>query len=450
MEQDKPIRGSWRDDPAHFERRPSRREFLYVGLLGGLGITLGDFFGLEEAQAKAKFYKSVVGPAKSAIHIFLPGGISAQESWDPKPYAPIDYRGPFGTVKTKLSGVRFSEHLKQTAQIADKLTIIRSMTHGAAAHKRGTHNMFTGYPPSTVVDYPSYGSVVSHEFGPRKNLPPYICIPNKPNPFAGSGYLSSAYGPFSLGSDPASKNFSVRDLSLPPGVSRKQFGRRRSILNTVDQHFASLEYSDKLDAMDSFYQRAYGLISSKHARQAFDISAEDPELRDRYGRNRPGQRMLMARRLVEAGVRFVSLTYGGWDNHRALADRMSDKLPPFDQAFSTLIRDLEDRGMLDSTLVIVSSEFGRTPKINKDAGRDHWPNVFSVAMAGGGIKKGCVYGQTDPMATAPAKNAVTVPDFATTIYNQLGIVADKELISPGGRPVEIVKGGKVIKDVVEG
>jgi uncharacterized protein (DUF1501 family) len=438
--------GSWLSDPAHF-RRPTRREFLHVGFLGGLGLTLGDFLRLQ-AFGETKDYATREGAAQSVIHLFLPGGISAQESFDPKPYAPIEYRGPLGSIPTKLDGVLFGEHLKETAQIADKLTVIRSMTHGEAAHERGTHNMFTGYRPSPALQYPSMGSVVSHELGSRKKLPPYVCIPNQPNPYAGSGFLSTAYGPFSVGSDPGQKDFAVRDLSLPAGVNEDQFEKRKKLVGLVDQHFRSLEKSDALDAMDSFYQRAYELISSAEAREAFNLAAEPDKLRDDYGRTEAGQRLLLARRLVEAGVRFVSVTAGGWDHHEKIGDGIRNNLPPLDKAFAALIRDLESRGMLDTTMVMLSTEFGRTPKINKDGGRDHWPRVFSVVMAGGGFKKGFVYGASDATASAPDRDPLTVEDFATTIYNQIGIVADKELMAPGNRPIEIVKGGQVVRELL--
>jgi uncharacterized protein (DUF1501 family) len=427
--------------------RSSRREFLYVGLLGGLGLTLPEFLKLE-AQAAQKHYESKEGPAKSVIQIFLPGGMAAQESFDPKPYAPSQYRGPLGNIETKLTGVRFGEHFKNLAQVADKLTICRSMTHGEAAHERGTHNMFTGYKPSPALVFPSFGSVVSHEFGPRKSLPPYVCIPNQPNEFAGSGYLSSAYGPFSLGSDPSDKNFRVRDLSLPKGIDEKRFDRRRSILATVDDHFRKMESSDSLDAMDTFYQRAYSLISSQAAREAFAIEQEPDKLRDEYGRNQPGQRMLLARRLVESGVRFVSLNVGGWDHHDNIKGAFKNNAPTFDQALARLIRDLDERGLLDSTLVMVTTEFGRTPKINGNGGRDHWPKVFSGLLAGGGTKAGSVYGSSDGLGAEPEENPLGVEDFATTIYDRLGIVADKELMAPGGRPVEIVDGGQVVNDLL--
>jgi uncharacterized protein (DUF1501 family) len=432
---------TWRDDPAHF--RPSRREILQVGTIGALGLTLGDFFRLKTAAADDDTAGGPKeGTAKSVIHIFLPGGIAHQETWDPKPNAPIDYRGEMGSIDTKLSGVRFNELLKQTAQIADKITVCRSMTHGEAAHERGTQNMFTGYRPSPALVYPSFGSVVSHEFGPRENLPPYVCIPNLSAPDAGSGYLSSSYGPFSLGADPENRNFSVRDLNLPGGVDDARFASRRNLLEIVNQHFSSLEKSDKLTAMDTFYDRAYSLISSQKAREAFNIKAEPDALRNEYGRNAAGQRMLLARRLVESGVRFVTLTYGGWDHHAQVKNGMNQQLPAFDQGFAALIRDLDQRGLLDSTLVMVSSEFGRTPKVNRDAGRDHWPKVFSIVLAGGGIKKGSVYGSSDPTAAEPDTDPLALQDLSATLYQCLGINGEKRLMAPGNRPVRIVDNGK--------
>jgi hypothetical protein len=427
-------------------RQPfSRRAFLHVGFVGGIGLTLGDFFRLQKAQAEIKQYESKEGTAKSVIFLYLPGGMCHQETFDPKPYAPIEYRGPLGSIPTKLPGVQLGEMWKQTAQVADKIAICRSMSHGEAAHERGTHNMFTGYRPSPALTFPSMGSVVAHEFGPRNNLPPYVCVPNQPNAFAGTGYLSSSYAGFSLGADPASGSFQVRDLKLPGGVDDKRFVTRRRILDTVNAHFAATEKADSLDAVDSFYQRAYAMISSDKAREAFDINKEDAKVRDEYGRNTAGARLLLCRRLVEAGVRFVTTTYGGWDMHNNIAAGIRSQVPALDQAFATLIRDLERRGLLDSTLVCIASEFGRTPKINGNAGRDHWPKVFSVVLAGGGIKKGLVYGSSNATASEPEEDLLNVEDWATTIYHCLGIVADKELMAPGDRPIEIVKGGEVRK-----
>jgi hypothetical protein len=427
-----------------FGRRPmfSRRGFLTVGTFG-FGLTLADFFRLRQARADQKSYEAIAAKADSVIHIFLPGGIAHQETFDPKPYAPIEYRGELGVVQTKIPGEVFSETLPKTSQVADKLCVIRSMTHGEAAHERGTHNMFTGYRPSPALQYPSMGSVVSHEYGPKNNLPPYVCIPSLPNVYAGTGYLSSSFSPFSLGADPASAGFRVQDLNLPGGIDESRFATRRGVLEAVNEHFRSKEKSDGLTAMDTFYDRAYSLISSQAAREAFNIDAEPANIRDEYGRNEAGQRMLMARRLVEAGVRFVVLQYGGWDMHNDITPGMRNQMPAFDQAYATLITDLDRRGLLDRTLVMVSSEFGRTPKINGTRGRDHWPKVFSVVLAGGGTKKGHAFGLSNSTASEPERDPLGPEDLATTIYHQLGIVADKELMAPGNRPIEIVDGGKV-------
>jgi hypothetical protein len=429
------------------EQYSSRREFFYVGLLGGLGLTLPGFLQ-KQASAAQKFYETKEGVAKGVIHIFLPGGLAHQESFDPKPLAPSEYRGPFGAIDTKIAGVQFGEFMKKTAGVADKITIIRSMTHGEAAHERGTHNMFTGYRPSPAVEYPSIGSIISHELGPRNNLPPYVCVPSVPNEYANSGYLSSAFGPFALGADPAQKDFKVRDLSLPNGVSDERFARRQSLLQTVDQHFRSMEKSDELDSMDAFYQHAYKLISSQQAREAFNLEAEPAALRDEYGRTQAGQRMILARRLVEAGVRFVSLTAGGWDHHDNIKAGIQTNLPPTDQAIAALINDLHQRGMLDSTLVMVTSEFGRSPKIGPTGGRDHWPRVFSTMLAGGGVKGGYVHGSSDALGAEPENDPVSVADLATTVYNQIGISADKELMAPGNRPIEICDGGRIIEEIL--
>ena len=425
----------------------SRRGFLHVGLLGGLGLSLPQFLSME-AKAQQKQYKTREGVAKSVIQIFLPGGMAHQESWDPKPYAPTEYRGPFGTINTSIKGIKFSQNLKHTAKIADKMTIIRSMAHGEAAHERGTHNMFTGYKPSPALQYPAMGSVVAHELGPHNNLPPYVCVPSVPNEFANSGYLSSAFGPFAIGSEPSRGDFKVRDLNMPGGVDDTRFNRRRSLLETVDHHFRTIEESDALDSMDAFYQHAYKLISSQEAREAFNLKAEPEAVQNRYGMNTPGQRMLLARRLVEAGTRFVSLTAGGWDHHDNIKNGIQGQMPPVDQAIAALISDLDERGLLDSTLVMVTSEFGRTPKINGTGGRDHWPRVFSVGLAGGGVQRGLVHGSSDALGGEPEEDMVGIQDLATTVYNQLGITGDKELMAPGDRPIEIVDGGRILDEIL--
>src|ERR1051325_3310368 len=428
--------------------QPSRREFLYVGFLGGVGLSLGDFFRMRAQAAPTAAPLAKPDSARSVIFIYLPGGMSHQESFDPKINAPIEYRVPLEAIKTKVEGVYFSENLKETAKIADKITVIRSMTHGEAAHERGTHNIFTGCRPSPALQYPSIGSVVSHELGSKNNMPPYVVVPSMTTPYAGTGYLGSAYGPFALGSDPAQSGFSVRDLTLPGGIDVKRFEERRGMRAIAEDHFSKLEKSDALSGMDSFYERAYAMISSDKARAAFDMSKEPQKLRDEYGMNTAGQRMLLARRLVEAGVRFVSLSYGGWDHHDNIKRANERNMPDFDRAYASLIRDLDSRVMLASTLVGVTTEFGRTPKINNTAGRDHWPKVFSNVLAGGTVKRGYVHGSSDATGAEPEENPVTVENYAATIYNQIGIDSTKALMSPGNRPQAIVKDGEVLQQLL--
>jgi hypothetical protein len=426
---------------------PSRREFLTVGSLGAMGFVLGDLLRWEKAEAAQVAPGAVAAAksprAKSILHIFLPGGMAQQESFDPKPYAPLEYRGSLGVVKTKLPGEVFSELWSATAAVADKLCIVRSMSHGEAAHERGTHNMFTGYRPSPAIQYPSLGSIVSHELGSRADLPAYVCVPNVPNPFAGTGYLSSSYGPFSLGSDPAQGGFRVRDLALPNGVDAARFTRRRTALDAVNAHFQAAEKADAIGAMDTFYQQAYSLISSVQAREAFNLKAEPDAIRDEYGRNEAGARLLMARRLIAAGVRVVSVAYGGWDFHNDIVSATRREAPKIDKAFAALIRDLDRTGLLDSTIVMLSSEFGRTPKINGTAGRDHWPRVFSIALAGGGIARGRIFGASTATAAEPDSDEIGPGDLFATLYHQLGIDYTKRLMSPGNRPIDIVRDGKL-------
>ncbi len=425
-----------------------RRGFLKVGAVAGLGVSLAEFLAIESAQAAMNKFVTPKVRAKSVIHIYLPGGLSAQETWDPKPLSPIEYRGELRAINTKVPGVQFSELLPKTAQVADKLTVIRSLTHGEAAHERGQHNMMTGYRPSPALIFPSFGSVVSHEFGPRKDLPPYISIPNDPNPFAGSGYLSSAFAPFAVGDDPARAQFKVRDLNLPGDVNQQRYEHRLAALEVANEQFNQRAASDAVSSMNAFYQRAFDLIGSPAAREAFDMKKEPDNFKNRYGRNSAGQRMLLARRLVEAGARFVTLTYGSWDNHVRITGSMRSQMPAFDQAYAALLGDLDERGLLDETIVMVSSEFGRTPKINTDAGRDHWSKVFSVVLAGGGIKRGAVIGSSGATANEPEETPISPEDLATTLYHQLGIAAQKELMAPGDRPIEIAKGGSVRKELL--
>ncbi|MDZ4861064.1 MAG: DUF1501 domain-containing protein [Candidatus Hydrogenedentes bacterium] len=419
----------------------SRRDFLKVGVIAGLGLSLGDYFRMTDAQAQS------AARAESCIFIFCAGGMSHVDTFDPKPYSPIEYRGELGTVATNTGDV-FGATMKNMAAIADKLTVLRSVTHGEAAHERGTHNMLTGYKPSPALVYPSMGSVISHEFGPRNDMPAYIAIPGAGDPFMGTGYLSSAFGPFSVGGEPVNQGFQVRDLNLAGGVSPERMEGRKGLLTTVDNHFRSLEKTDVLDAMDSYYQRAYALISSQKAREAFDVNAEPDAMRDRYGRTAMGQRLLLSRRLVEAGARFSTVVDGGYDMHVDIKGSMNSIGPALDQGVAALIADLAERGMLEKTLVVLSTEFGRTVRINKDGGRDHWPKAFSVVLAGGGLKAGLIHGTTDAYGSEPSTDPIGPADISATIFGQLGVDIQKKLMSDGNRPIDIVRDGTVIAPVV--
>jgi hypothetical protein len=410
-----------------------------------MGLTLGDWFRMRDAQAEDT--ATAEPKAKSVIFIYMAGGISHLDTFDPKPYAPIEIRGELGTVKTNTGEV-FSGTMPKLAQVADKMTVIRSMNHGEAAHERGTHNMLTGYRPSPAIVFPSMGAVVSRKLGSRNDLPPYMSVPGMGSPFSGPGYLSASYGPFTVGGDPNSDGFNVRDLNLPAGVSPERMERRKGLLSAVDQHFASLEQTDILGAMDSYYQKAYALISSQAAREAFNIAAEPAEMRDSYGRNTFGQRLLLARRVVEAGGRFVTVNGGGWDYHQKIKQAMEGSMPPVDQGIAALITDLDQRGLLDSTMVVMSTEFGRTTGINKDGGRDHWPKGFSVMLAGGGMQRGLIHGRTDDRGSEPAEDGVGPEDLAATIYSQMGIDPTEKLMSAGDRPIDIVRHGEVISKIV--
>jgi hypothetical protein len=423
--------------------RPSRRQLLRLGFAGGIGLSLSDIFRLNASGAVAESPK-----ADSIIYLFLQGGIAQQESWDPKPNAPVENRGMFGSIPTALPGIRFNELMPQTAQIADRLTVIRSMTHGENDHDRGVHIMFTGYDPSPVVSYPSFGSVVAHQLGERNEMPPFINLPQQIDDASGPGFLPSRFNGFSLGSDPAKDDFRVRDLQIPQGVSERRFRSRKEMLSAVSETFVKQYAGDQLETRDAFYQQAYDLIHSERAKRAFDLKREKDSTRDAYGRSEVGARLLLARRLVEAGVRFITVQYGEWDHHAKLEPGIKKHVPPFDQAFAALVSDLEQRGMLDRTLVVASTEFGRTPSINTLAGRDHWGKVFSIAMAGGGMQRGLIYGASDAIAAEPVEDPLTIPDWTSTMYHLLGINSHDTLMAPGNRPIEIARGGKVRRELL--
>ena len=417
----------------------NRRDFIRIG--GAGSVSLNQLLKAQQQEKEAK--------AKAVIQIYLPGGMSHQDSWDYKMNGSPEYRGPFNGIKTKIDGVFFGELLEHTAQISDNLTIIRSMTHGEAAHERGTHNMLTGYKPSPALQYPSFGSVINHELGSQNNLPAYVLVPNQFAPENGTGYLSTKYGAFAVGSNPEDPSFTVKDLSPSADVTQQSFDRRRSLLDAVDNHFFEKEKGvDAVKAMDTFYKNAYSMVTSQKAREAFLLKNEPENVREFYGKNAAGQRLLLARRLIESGVRMVTVSYGGWDHHSNLKQAYMQNMVNFDKAFAALITDLKQRGLFDSTLVMVTSEFGRTPKINNTNGRDHWPRVFSTVMAGGGVKSGYAHGSSDALASEPDSDPVSPGDFAATMFSLMGIDTEKKLMTQDLRPVQITYDASIIKDIL--
>ena len=362
----------------------TRRDFVRVGGLSALGLGLGSFFRLQSAGAADNLPEA---KAKSCILIWLDGGPSHLESFDPKPEAPVEVRGPLETIGTSVPGIRFSECLEQTAQVMDKLAVVRSVTSSLGEHLFGTHYLMTGYKPTPALEYPAMGATVARLRKQTGVLPPFVSAPGFSTAISGNGYLPTAVAPFTVGRD-----FRVRDLDFYKGLDLSRIDRRRQIVGAFDR-FSRAQDASASSKADPDLERAYNLIASSDAKKAFDLSDESSNLRQRYGRdggNGIGQGCLLARRLVERGVPFVTVNSSGWDTHQNIAqlkqryptDRNAH-LPSLDRALSSLIKDLSDRGMLDETLVVVMGEFGRTPKINSAGGRDHWPNTFSVALAGG-------------------------------------------------------------------
>jgi len=416
----------------------TRRQFL-----------VGSVFGVSLADALAWGQSA---RAKSCILVWLNGGPSHLDMFDLKPDAPAEIRGEFKPTKTPLDGVRVCEHLPRLAGLLDRCTLIRSVTSPEGNHDRASHYMLTGYRPTPALVYPSLSSVAAKEFGVGRTLPNVIAVPTAP-PYAGAGYLSAEFEPFSVHSDP-SREFQVKDLEA--SVADERLDRRRSMLAAVDRFCTAV---DEVPGRDSFLEQAFGLVTSKEAREAFDLSREDAKARGRYGPSRVGQSCLLARRLVEAGARFITVNDEGWDTHDNAGKRLAGtftqgrqiyagKLPDLDRAVSALLEDLEARGLLESTLVIVMGEFGRTPKLNAIGGRDHWPRASSVLMAGGGAKRGMAVGETDATGELPADRAVGPEDILRTVYHLLGIDADREYQTPGGRPVRILGRGEVIREAL--
>jgi uncharacterized protein (DUF1501 family) len=435
----------------------NRRDLIRMGGLTAWGLGLGDFFRLQTAAAQT-LHTPLVAKARSCILIWLDGGPSHLETWDPKPEAPLEVRGPLRTVATSIPGIRINECLQRTASLMDKLAVIRSMTSPLGEHNFGTHYLTTGYKPSPALEYPTFGATLAQVRSPSEVLPPNIAVPSFSDNVSGNGFLPAATRPFAVGGNPERADFKVHDLDFYRGLDLARLDRRRQIVNALD------EFSRRQDAAatvesDPDLERAYNLIASPEAKRAFELSDEPPSMRDRYGRgggNGIGQCCLLARRLVERGVPFVTVNSSGWDTHQNiihLKERYptdgNAHLPALDRALSALLMDLSERELLDQTLVVVMGEFGRTPKINANGGRDHWPNVFSVALAGGGIRGGQIIGSSDSLGEYPRDNPVTPSDLAATIYTLLGIDPAHELHTSDGRPVRVAPdGAAVIQDLL--
>ncbi len=391
----------------------------------------------------------------NCIFIFLLGGMPQQDMWDLKPDAPAEVRGDFNPINTVVPGIQVSDVLPGISKVTDKLAILRSMTHGDADHGRGFHIMMTGKKAGlgdfngnqNNNQHPCLGSMVSR-VGKPGALPPYISVPNFLNS-GGPSFLGPAHGPFTIEADPASPDFSVRDIALPTSVATDRGLLRRLALQEVNRFEQDIERVGKqVRSLDTFYQKAYNMMTSTAAREAFDMGQEPDKVRETYGMTSLGQCCLLGRRMVEAGCRFVAIENGHWDTHRKNTYSLRDLLcPSFDQAIPALLNDLEDRGMLDNTLVVITTEFGRTPKINDLAGRDHWPNAFSIAMAGGGVKGGIVVGATDKQAGEVTERPITPQDMCATVLDRLGIDYTKVLHTPLGRPVPLVNDGHPVREI---
>jgi uncharacterized protein (DUF1501 family) len=429
-----------------------RRGFLRLGTIGGL--SLAEVFRLQaasRAEGATARRRNV-----NCIFIFTLGGMPHHDLWDYKADAPAEIRGDFRPIRTNVPGIGLTDLLPHTATVTDRIAILRGLTHGDSDHGRGYHIMMTGNTPgpgdfnSTKNNnvHPSLGSMVARMTNQDGSVPPYISVPC----FLRSGgpaFLGPGYAPFVIEADPASPEFSVRDVVFPEGVTSERGLRRRAALRLMNGFERDVEAASRDQrALDTFYDKAFRLMTSARARQAFDLRSERGNLREQYGMTSLGQCCLLGRRLVEAGCRFVSIEHGHWDTHRENSRSLRDLLvPSLDRALSTLVADLAQRGLLDSTLVVLTTEFGRTPRINTMAGRDHWPQAFSIVLAGGGTRRGVVIGATDRIGAAVTDRPITPPDMAATVLHALGIDHTTTLHTPLGRPVELASGGRPVMEL---
>ena len=435
-----------------------RRNWLQLGVAGLAGGSFTNLLELREACAA-----SLPAGRKTAscILIWMDGGPTHFETFDPKPEAPVEIRGEFQPINTNVPGIQICEHLPKLANMADKYAIVRSVCHNQGNHGAGNHSMMTGAPPRIPVGcgafvsfHPSLGSVAAKERPAPHGLPPYFSMPSMSRS-GGPNFLGAKYAPFVVGGDPNNKHFRVRDVELPSGINDERFQSRRDLRHLVDRlpRFSDPSTADPVVAVDEFFQQGVELITTPEAQKAFDIHSESDATRDAYGRNSFGQRALLARRLVEAGVPFVTLYDGGWDHHSDLFGALKTRLPSWDQTVAALISDLDQRGLLETTMVIALGEFGRTPKIStlpgqSKAGRDHWANAMSILFAGGGTPGGQVIGATDRQGHSACERILAPENFVSTVYLKMGIDPDKVYYTPSGRPTHLVSDPTPIKELM--
>ncbi len=429
----------------------TRRDCLQLGL----GALLGG--GLASAlRAREIGRDRPKATAQSCILIWMDGGPTHYETFDPKPAAPAEIRGEFKAIATRIGGAHFSEHMVRLAAAADRLAVVRSIRHDQGNHGAGNHYLMTGAPPRIPVGcgafvsfHPSMGSVTAAEKGAPNGLPAYFSMPTMSRS-GGPNFLGSKYAPFVVAENPNAPGFRVRDVALPRGLSGERFRGRSQMRAEVDQFQRLLDQAalDPTSSLDEHYKQAHNLMASRQAQAAFDIAREPTRVRETYGRNPFGQRALLARRLVEAGVPFITLYDGGWDHHTKLFSTLKNRLPAWDQTVAALILDLHQRGLLQTTLVVALGEFGRTPQINKDSGRDHWSNAMSVLFAGGGTPGGQVVGATDVKGYAAVERVLSPENFVSTVYSKLGIDPGKVLYNQNGRPAHLVSDPTPIRELM--
>lgn len=433
----------------------NRRDFLKIGGLSTLGLTLADFLRIK-AQANptggAANRKNV-----SCILMWMQGGPSHIDTLDPKPDAPAEIRGEFGTIPTRIPGVRICEHMPYLAQQFDKLSLIRGHDPQNGSHGAADCIMMSGHRFNPALPFPCYGSVIAKERGYKDGMFPFVQLGRYiDRRFNGGipGFLGDQYAGFEVHDDPSSASFRVRDLSVTSESDRTRLDRRYSMLTEIDRYQAQVENGSTstapaVQARDAFYEKAHSLITSPAAKRAFDLEQEPERLRDQYGRNQLGQSCLLARRLIEAGVQFVTVTDGGWDTHqnnfRSLKDRL---LPRLDRAYSALLQDLSSRGMLENTLVVWFGDFGRTPKVNPSAGRDHWSTSGVACMGGGGVRMGEVVGATNALGEVVVESPVRPQDLAATIYTALGVPLHTWYRAQDGRPIELIPTGRPVRQLI--